>query len=125
QGLVHAWWVAAPLLLAVTLALTLPAIGLRLAELVRALRPIAFACAVMALVVLALRGALAGMPPPVQLLALAPAGAAAYGLVLWLGWPQVVRETLAMLRQREASPPPPEDAAAHQEDEQHFPARYS
>lgn len=27
QGLVHAWWVAAPLLLAVTLALTLPAIG--------------------------------------------------------------------------------------------------
>src|SRR5690606_37741028 len=98
------------------LTLTLPAIGLRIADLLRALQPIAFACAAMAVVVLALRGALAEMPAPVQLLALVSAGAATYGLVLWLGWPQVIRETLAMLRQRDASPPPPSvdraDAAA-------------
>lgn len=103
QGLVHAWWVAAPLLLVVTLALTLPAIGLRFADLLRTLQPIAFACAAMAVVVIALRYAMAGMPPPAQLVALVPAGAAAYALVLWLGWPQVVRETLAMLRQRDPS----------------------
>jgi O-antigen/teichoic acid export membrane protein len=112
QGLVHAWWIAAPLLLAVTLALTLPAIGLRTADLLRALQPIAFACAAMAVVVVALRGTLAEMPAPVQLLALVPAGAATYGLVLWLGWPQVIRETLAMLRQRDASPPAPSVARA-------------
>lgn len=104
QGLVQAWWVGAPLLLAVTLALTLRAVQLRITDLLRAFQPIAVACAAMAVVVLALRGALAGMPPPVQLAALVPAGAAAYGLVLWLGWPHVLRETLAMLRQRDAAP---------------------
>ncbi|MXP42093.1 oligosaccharide flippase family protein [Altererythrobacter soli] len=101
QGLVHAWWVAAPLLLIVTLALTLPAIGLRFGELIRALHPIACACAAMAVVVLALRGTLAGEAPPLQLLALVAAGAATYGIVLCLGWPHVVRETLAMLRHRD------------------------
>jgi O-antigen/teichoic acid export membrane protein len=98
QGLVHAWWAAAPLLLAVTLALTLPAIDLSFRDLLRALQPIACACAVMALVVLALHQFLAGVNPPLQLLALVTAGAAAYCAVLWLGWPHVVQETLAMLR---------------------------
>ena len=110
QGLVHAWWVAAPLLLAVTLALTLPAIGLRFGDLLRTLQPIAFACTAMAVVVVTLRSAMTGMPPPAQLAALVPAGAAAYSLVLWLCWPQVVRETLAMLRQRDASPPTPSES---------------
>ena len=102
--------VAAPLLLAVTLALTLPAIGLRFGDLLRTLQPIAFACTAMAVVVVTLRSAMTGMPPPAQLAALVPAGAAAYSLVLWLCWPQVVRETLAMLRQRDASPPTPSES---------------
>jgi hypothetical protein len=93
--------VAAPLLLAVTLALTLPAIHLRFRDLLQALRPIACACAAMAVVVLVLREMLADVAAPVQLLALVTAGAATYGAVLWLGWPHVVRETLAMLRHRD------------------------
>jgi O-antigen/teichoic acid export membrane protein len=101
QGLVHAWWGAAPLLLAVTLGLTLPAIDLRFRSLLHALQPIACACAVMTVVVVALREALADMAPPLQLIALVTAGAAAYGAVLWLGWPHVIRETLAMLRHRD------------------------
>ena len=36
QGLVNAWHIAAPLLLLVTLSVTLPAIGARLGDLVRA-----------------------------------------------------------------------------------------
>jgi O-antigen/teichoic acid export membrane protein len=107
QGLVHAWWIAAPLLLAVTLALTLPAIELRFRDLLHALQPIACACAAMAVIVLALRDGLAEVAPPVQLLALVTAGAAAYGVVLWLGWPHVIRETLAMLRHREPAATPP------------------
>jgi O-antigen/teichoic acid export membrane protein len=106
QGLVHAWWVAAPLLLAVTLALTLPAIGLRFADLLRAMLPIAFGCTAMAAAVLVLRSGLSEMPAPLQLLVLVPAGAATYGLSLWLGWPQVIAETLAMLRQPGVAPTP-------------------
>lgn len=98
QGLVHAWWIAAPLLLAVTLAFTLPAIDVRVADLVRALRPIALACLIMALVVFGLRAAVSGLPAAAQLLVLVPAGAVSYGAVLWLGWPGIVLETLAMLR---------------------------
>ena len=98
MGLVHAWWFAAPALLAATLALTLPAIGVRLVDLARQLVPILLATLAMAAAVYAVKSQLAGMLPPLQLLVLVPVGAFVYGAILWLVWPHVLRETWAMLR---------------------------
>ncbi len=107
MGLVHAWWVAAPALLAITLALTLPAIGVRLRDLLAAVAPAAAACALMAVAVLAMRGSVAGWYPIVQLAALGAAGALTYILTLWLVWPGVVRDAWAMLRRQPDSAPEP------------------
>ena len=53
MGLVYAWWVAAPALLLVTLALTLPRTGLGWGALAKELAPIMLACGVMSLAVIA------------------------------------------------------------------------
>lgn len=101
QGLVHAWWVAAPALLAFTLAITLPAIGLRIGKLLREIAPLAAACGVMAMAVFLVKGQIASFAPPLQLLVLIPIGGVAYGATLWLRWPAILRETWAMVRQRD------------------------
>lgn len=104
QGLVNAWHIAAPLLLVVTLAVTLPAIGARLVDLVRALLPVASACAAMALVVRGLeKTAIVGLPAPAQLAILVPAGAAVYFATLRLLWPQLLVEVWSKLRQPKAA----------------------
>ena len=100
QGLVHSWQVAAPVLLAATLALTLPAIGARLRDLVTALAPVAAACGLMAIVLLAVRAMTAALPPPLQLATLIAAGGLTYCGALFVLWPQIVRETWAMLRKQ-------------------------
>lgn len=102
QGLVHAWQVAAPLLLAVTLAATLPRIGARLVDLVAALIPAAVCCAVMAAAVVLLIPLVADLAAPLRLVLLAGAGAAVYCAALVLGWPDVVRQAWAMLRRPKA-----------------------
>jgi O-antigen/teichoic acid export membrane protein len=102
QGLVHAWQFAAPLLLAVTLTATLPRIGARLADLVAALVPAAVCCAVMAGAVLLLTPQVTSFAAPLRLALLSAAGAAVYGATLLLGWPEVVRQTWAMLRRPKA-----------------------
>ncbi len=113
QGLVHAWWVAAPLLLAFTLALTLPQIDLSIQRLLGGAVPPIAACAVMALAVFGLRLMLPGdLPAPITLAILACGGAATYAGVLLLVWPDVVRSGIAMLRQRPASPMPPASGQA-------------
>ena len=103
-GLVHAWWVAAPTLLVATLLLTLPRIGLAKPALVRELAPIALACGAMALAVFGLGAPVGGWPPAAQLAVLVPLGIAAYGATLWLVRPGYLRETWAMLRNREIAP---------------------
>jgi O-antigen/teichoic acid export membrane protein len=110
MGLVEAWHYAAPALLVVTLALTLPAIGVRLIELVRALLPVAVACGIMAAAVYALDRALPVMPAPLHLAVLTVAGAAAYFATLWLIWPDILRSAWAMLRKPKASQPIAEPA---------------
>ncbi|WP_374408532.1 lipopolysaccharide biosynthesis protein [Pelagerythrobacter sp.] len=112
MGLVHAWWIAAPTLLAVTLALTLPAIGARLRDLVIAIAPAAAACALMALAVLAARGLVSGFHPVAQLAALAVLGATAYALTLWLACPAVVRDAWTMLRRQPEIPHDPTEPPA-------------
>jgi hypothetical protein len=107
HGLVMAWWIAAPLLLAVTLAITLPVIGVRLRDLAGALLPAAASCAAMALAVTALRPQLGELAAPWQLGLLSGSGAGVYLLALWLFWPQLVRDGWAMLRRPPASAPAP------------------
>lgn len=107
MGLVHAWWIAAPALLAVTLALTLPAIGVHVRELLAALAPVAAACGLMAAMVLGLRASVENWEPLAQLAALATAGAAVYALTLWLAWPDIVRDAWAMLRRQPEAPRDP------------------
>ena len=112
QGLVHAWWVAAPLLLIFTLALTLPQIDLSVKRLAQALAPPALACLIMAVVVLGLRQALpADIGPVATLGILGSAGAAAYAGILYFVWPDVVRQSIAMIRRTPADPLPPHASA--------------
>jgi O-antigen/teichoic acid export membrane protein len=113
QGLVTAWHLAAPLLLAVTLAATLPVIGVRLIDLVKTLLPVGAACLVMALVVRALQmTVLSDLALPVQLGASAAVGAATYVGTLRLIWPQVLTEVWLKLRQPKggAAKTPPHEA---------------
>jgi len=108
QGLVNAWHIAAPLLLVVTLAVTLPAIGARFIDLARALLPVATACLIMAVCVRALETtSIVSLSAPIQLAVLALAGASVYFATLRLFWPQLLSEVWAKLRQPKA-----QDAAA-------------
>lgn len=119
-GLVTAWHIAAPILLAVTLALTLPAVGARLRDLAAALLPTMVACAVMALAVLAMESRIGALPAPLQLGLLSAVGAAVYFVTLWRFWPQLLRDSWAMLRQRPNAAPaaPGLQASTVQEPEQ-------
>ncbi|MCK0129298.1 lipopolysaccharide biosynthesis protein [Erythrobacter sp. F6033] len=100
-GLVHAWWVAAPALLIVTLTMTLPRIGVSPWALLRELAPIALACGAMAAAVLTVQR-FAPIEMPILDLAVSGAvGASVYAATFWFGFRPLVRETWAMLRQRE------------------------
>lgn len=109
-GLVHAWWVAAPLLLGLTLTMTLPRIGVSITSLARELAPTALACAAMAIAVLA---AQRYTPLGVHWLDLfwnAAVGASVYAATFWFGFRPLVCETWAMLKHRDALP---SDLPAH------------
>ena len=108
-GLVHAWQIAAPLLLLVTLWLTLPAVGATWRELGTAMIPVAVATAAMALAVYIASPLLVSAQPHWQLLALTSLGAGIYALVLKLFWPALVEQVVDMLRRRGASLPAPGD----------------
>lgn len=96
QGLVASWQVAAPLLLAVTLAATLPKIRVRLIDLGIALMPALSASAVMALAVSALGVRIGFLPAPLQLAALILCGIATYAITLMALWPKVMRQLWKM-----------------------------
>ena len=98
MSLVHAWWVAAPLLCTITLSATLPRIGVSALALLRELAPVALACAAMALAVLGVqRIAVIGVPA-LDLIWNAASGAAVYGGAFWLVWPHIVKDAWRMLR---------------------------
>jgi O-antigen/teichoic acid export membrane protein len=98
QGLANAWHIAAPLLLIVTLAATLPAIGAKALDLVKELLPIAVACLIMSACVLALDSVTRQFAPPLQLALLSLVGAGVYGGVLQLFWPAILADAWAMVR---------------------------
>jgi O-antigen/teichoic acid export membrane protein len=107
MGLVHAWWVASPLLLAFTLWLTLPAAGVGAWEWFKSVWPAIVGCATMAIAVIGLRTILPDWSAPLRLAALGAAGAATYAAVIWFGWRSVVSDSWAMIRRRPASVPEP------------------
>jgi O-antigen/teichoic acid export membrane protein len=100
-GLVASWQVAAPLLLLVTLAVTLPKIGARWLDLLTSLVPVLLCCTVMAAVVALFRPQIADLAAPLRLALLSATGAAAYLGTLLLGWPEVVRQGWAMVARKQ------------------------
>lgn len=108
QGLVHAWQICAPLLLAVTLMLTLPVVRAGLGDLARALAPVGVATAIMAMIVYGLSQLVTEWSAPAQLAILVGAGVASYGLTLQLIWPQLVRDVIDIVLKRSASLPVPD-----------------
>ena len=106
QGLADAWHIAAPLLLIVTLGVTLPAIGARAIDLVKALLPVAAACLIMAAAVLALDSITDHFAAPLRLALLSLVGAAVYGGVLHLVWPAILADVWAMVRKPSAAEAP-------------------
>lgn len=100
-GLVHAWWIGAPALLAVTWTLTLPVIQLRLRDLLRELAPVMLANGLMVAAVLLLDRFIMLETPLFELALHGVVGAAVYGLSLRLFWPHIMQETWSMLRHRE------------------------
>jgi len=104
MGLVHAWWVGAPLLCAITLTVTLPRIAVSPLALAGAVAPIALASAVMALAVLGVQRVAPINSPLVELACNAAIGAFAYGATFWFGYRTIVQETWALMRNRELQP---------------------
>ena len=103
EGMVHAWWFAAPAMLVATFALTLPALGARLSDVLRAILPAVTGCGAMTLAVLGLKTVLPEWPAFVRLALIGLVGAGTYGAVLWFGWRAMVLQSLALIRRR---PPP-------------------
>ena len=104
-GLVHAWWVAAPLLCCFTLTMTLPRIGVSPLALAKEIAPVAFACGAMVIVVLGLQRYTPVQSPLLELAWNGAIGAGVYGATFWFGWRPLVRETWALLRNRDTNSP--------------------
>lgn len=104
MGLVQAWWVAAPLLCSVTLIVTLPRIAVTPLSLIKALTPIALACAAMAGVVLAAQKFAPIESPLLALMKNAGLGASVYAATFWFFYRGIVQECWALLRNRSIQP---------------------
>lgn len=100
RGLVHAWQIGTPLLLAVTLAMTLPILACRLGDLVKALMPGLLAAGSMAVAVFAVRPLAEPLPAAIELAALAALGAVVYCGLLWRFSPRTVGELHTLLVRR-------------------------
>ncbi len=105
MGLVHAWWIAAPCLLAFSLTLTLPRIGVSIWALISELIPILISVGAMALTVSLAQIYASTGTHYIDLALFAVIGALTYACTLWFVWPGLVRETWAMLRQKPQSAP--------------------
>lgn len=105
QGLVHAWWFAAPALLLWSLFNTLPQVGLKWGALLRELAPVLLANGLMALAVKGITYLLPPLAPFATLVVEGGTGAATYLLTIRLLWPHLIAETWSMLRPQAASSP--------------------
>jgi len=113
QGLVASWQFAAPLLLMVTLAVTLPKVGVRVSELGAVLLPSVVGTGAMALVVSLLGTRTGFLPAPTQLPLLIMCGGIVYVATLTALWPEVVRRvwSMAVRRQQRDDMPLPKSSS--------------
>ena len=100
-GLAAAWLVGFPLVTLVTMALSMPAIGLSLGSLARALLPSVSASLAMGAIVLGLDALLPPLPDLTRLALLAFAGVASYALLLLVFARRLVDELWSLLVRRE------------------------
>jgi O-antigen/teichoic acid export membrane protein len=98
RGMAIAWLVGFPILTAATATLSLPVIGVGVAALGRAIAPGFAASAGMALLVMGLDTLLPAMPPLARLSMLVGAGASAYGALILLFAPALLRDLASFIR---------------------------
>jgi O-antigen/teichoic acid export membrane protein len=100
-GLVSAWHIAAPVLLAITLGLTLPVIKVSAIDLGRAILPSAFAGIAMYAVVTYLQTVIVGVSPLVKLLLLVPAGGVVYLGLIWIFARELIEDLYQFITKKE------------------------
>lgn len=100
EGLVAAWWISTPLLLAATMAWTLPHIGLKAYDVIKAIAPTAAAGAVMGGIVALLEYKLTALPAPVELAILAATGVVIYFALIWRYARPLVEQLYTLLTQK-------------------------
>lgn len=101
EGLVAAWWIAAPLLLVVTMAQTLPEIGIGWRDVVQTVAPTFAAAMAMGLMVAFFEYEVAGLPAPLELALLVTTGAAIYLGLLWRYARPLIDQLLQLLTQKQ------------------------
>lgn len=99
-GLGYAWLVGAPLLLLITAVVSLPTIGARARDIVRAVLPSALAAAIMAGAVLLTAPLLIGLPAPARLAILVAVGAAVYLGISWRFQRHTIEDLIGVWRKK-------------------------
>jgi O-antigen/teichoic acid export membrane protein len=103
EGMAFAWLAAFPVLTLVTAALSLPAIGVSAAALVKAVMPGLLASSAMLLLVLGIDAALPPMPVYLKLGILVGVGAGAYAALLFVFARAVVDDLMGMIKRPPAA----------------------
>jgi len=104
-GLACAWSAGIPLLTLATIRVGAPVLGVHVRDLLRAITPALGASIPMALAVFGLSLLLPPLPVAVRLVALIACGVACYGGLLFLFWREMLRELIAMIRNRKIEMP--------------------
>ncbi len=99
-GLGYAWLIGAPLLLLVTMIVSLPTIGARGREVLMAVLPSALAASVMAGTVLLITPIVAALPAPARLAILVAVGAAVYLGISWRFQRHTINDLLSVWQKK-------------------------
>lgn len=103
-GLARTWLVGMPLLTAVTMAMSMPVIGVSVAQLARAIAPGLSASLAMAFIVVTVDSLLPPLAPLLRLAVLAGIGVASYAALLMLFARAIVAEMWLLIVKRQAAP---------------------
>ncbi len=99
-GLGYAWLVGAPLLLAVTIMVSLPTIGARARDIAMAVLPSMAAAAAMAGLVLLVAPHISHLPAPARLAILTAIGASVYLGISWRIQPRTIEDLIGVWRKK-------------------------
>ena len=99
-GLGYAWLIGAPLLLLITAAVSLPTIGARAVDIIRAVLPSALAAGIMAGAVLLTAPLIVALPAPARLAILVAVGAAVYLGISWRFQRHTIEDLIGVWRKK-------------------------